>query len=173
MFYIQELLYSVIDLGDLDPRDLILNRRMRDLLKTHPTLVFMRTHPKSDIPKCGFPNLLKFYTGDDCFRVACSHNQIDLVEAMLKKPDPTIYYPAVFHNMCNLGHLHIAKLLFAMPDVKSCISDTYPVMIASAGGHLELVEFLISSGYSIDLFCIVLAQKHNHDRVVDLLRSHM
>ncbi len=152
-----------------NPQDLLVNHATLYLLQAHPDLVFIRTHKKSDIPKCGLPKFLSIYTGSDALGIAIEHGNIAIVKHLtLVITDP--YWICVASIR---GHLETVKYLVSI-GANYTTFDNYAIRCASENGHLETVKYLVSIGAdytAYDNYAIRWATKNNHIEVVNYLKS--
>ena len=87
------------------------------------------------------------------FFIACQHNHLKAVEALIKKPGIkpnqalTTYGATPLHITCYNGHLEIVAQLLKHPDIQvnqACTDNgATPLHIACQNGHLEIVERLL------------------------------
>ncbi len=105
---IQDILYIIADLL-CDPRVLLLNNYISQLLNDHPILTFIRSHTKSDIPKCGPPKLLSFYTGNPA-EIAIKHGNLSIIQYLL----PTLNINNTLATSAEYGHLGTVKYLVSI-----------------------------------------------------------
>ncbi len=79
---ISDILYTIA--ATQDPRNLILNRNLYKLLVDHPTVKFIRTHKKSDVPKCGPVVLLSNCRRFKSLEIACEYGNLPVVKHIIE-----------------------------------------------------------------------------------------
>jgi hypothetical protein len=164
---IQDTLYMIADLLS-DPRVLLLNNRISQLLNNHPILTFIRSRTKSDIPKCGPPKLLNFYTGNPV-EAAAKHGNLPIIQYLL----PTLNIDDVLIISAEYGHLETVKYLVSI-GADYTADNNYAIRWASRHGHLETVKYLVSIGanHTADNKCAIrYARMNGHSEIVKYLSS--
>ncbi len=164
---IQDTLYIIADLLS-DPRVLLLNNYISQLLNNHPVLIFIRSHTKSDIPKCGPPKLLSFYTGNPA-ETAIKHGNLPIIQYLL----PTLNIDDTIVASAKYGHLETVKYLISI-GADYTDDDNCAIRWASYNGHLETVKYLVSIGadYTADNnYAIRWASRYGHLETVKYLVS--
>ncbi len=164
---IQDILYTIADLL-CDPRVLLLNNHISQLLNNHPVLTFIRSHTKSDIPKCGPPKLLNFYTGDPA-KAAAEHGNLPIIQYLL----PTLNINDALIISAEYGHLETVKYLVSI-GADHTVNNNFAIRWASSNGHLEIVKYLVSIGADYaadDNYAIRWASHNGHLETVKYLVS--
>lgn len=80
---------------------------MLGLMYDHPDLVFIRSHPKSDIPKCGHLKFLSMYTGSDTIEIAVSYGNLEVVKHLILDTTNPSYISLAAGN----GHAQVVEYL--------------------------------------------------------------
>ena len=109
---------------------------------------------------------------DSGFRGACAGGHLDLVKLMINKG--ATFIDNGFLNACEHGHLEIVEMLFGLV---YNINDSFNICLnlglyaASIGGHINIINLLISKGANL-ADCLIRACRFGDIDIVKIMFSH-
>jgi ankyrin repeat protein len=129
---------------------LFINRYTAQILKSHPDILFIRSHPKSDIPKYGYPKLLYFcdHLADFVFGIACRYGNIQMAKhTFLEASHSCEIYIIYMIWSSKTDSVEMIKYLISLGFDKTYLARS--LTDASKKGHMNRLKYLISIGVDV------------------------